>query len=866
MAQRLSQVEFVNQLKNRPMGVSEEDFVRGLLRSGQVASEDLKKWNALAAYDRSSQPQIDRGEFNRQTARMTSAQRDAHAADLQRKGFVIEGYRPPEEQDRRYQEALKRGDQPSMLRHPAAWWKWHTPNEKQQILNNTGEFAGGTVAGALATAASGGNPAVAGPAAGAGAVVGKETARGLGRAAGIDSDDHSSPGDMAQTFILNATGEALGSMPAFALAKLRPTARAEAVAQLWDRMGIPMTLSQRSGNDLAAMTEHGVGKIPLLGRIVKNANAKAYDALEAWVESRLKGIHPNAVGREELADLVRQGMGAARQSFNTAMDSELSQVARNVHPSAQTAKSAGKTLKAGVKRNLETMSDYGEANFPRLIKAGENIELPSERLADVMETYRQMSDPAKALMPEKAKSVFEKLSQALDPEVTPDVVTGADALNIRAGLNDVISKVDPRSPDRALISKLKSSIDHAIAGGPPSWADDVAQVTEDYARAAQQVSPKRGPQNNPMARTVDRAAEPETLATGLVKPNRSSAVEMANAATNPDSVRHMDPTVPVDRPVDAVGRYAVDTAGQESNLATGRTSPGWLRKRMDGPGWRETYDALLGRANADSLDDVARPANVAREGELFNSPLARAADTPNEGADPVFREMFPKRSTQNAVDANLSYLPNRAQGERALAQDIVEQSRARPGAGKMTRGTGYGTESMLTSGKMKGQLDAYGDTVDHTLGPDAGGLRDAQSALSQMEEPVSVWGNPSNTAQSHMVLTALTHPIHTAAAIPSLMLGIPSAKALVSPKVAKAVTGAAKSPLLPWMQRVGGALTRGLDFTQSASPEKPAQKPADSTPPPIPGVDDQPKADVAMPPIPGVDPVTADDWAKKHMQ
>lgn len=917
---RLTKEQFAQRLSQRPQGQSQQDFVAALLRGGEITQQDLDQWHLDQVLNTDPNKVIRAADWQRMTRGKTAAQVDALAMKAAQNGMQIEGYAPPAERQREFNQAMTRKDEPSILRHPSQWWNWHTPAEKHDIVENMGEFGGGTIGGIVGTAASGGNPAIAIPSAGVGAVAGK----GLGHELGPKAEHRLGLEDLTNTLLTNMALEGAGSAIPMAFRAFKPTPAAQRITALFEKLGIPVDLPTRTGNQWLAAMRNGAGDLPVSRGIVQRANNRAYQAWEKYMGEVLDNIHPQSVTRDDLARITQQAMERARSTFNTTIRGELDNVATQIHPRPVTARRAGEALQEGLADNKATLNRWADQEYPAWVQRADNLdaEVDASNIYPAWKEYwngiqpearnfmpdslRDLSSKVYGLIPTYSRRTLRALNDLaggisadglggkfvdLSPEGKAWVLerateAGVDlnkymnldaqsAMQLRRAVSRQLAQLDPNTQgtERHFLGKVLTQIDDAIGRMPNNLGADFQRINDTFKEAAQATRPpaRTHLEGNPVAGDIAATKMPEDVSLRLTKPFGESEVKMADTATNPNTMeRILGVPSSGSRPLNPTARLAVENLGKKSEADLGRVSPGAIESHLATPGVEDTYRPLLGDQNLGALEDVARPSNVSREQQLYESDLARAVDNPSQRADATFNAMFPKRSTAGVVDTNLGILPDRAVGERAFAQDLVDSSRARAGASRFARATENGTDQLVNPGALDAGVKDYGDTVGHVLAPtDQTALDEGVEAAKHLQAPL-LYANTSNTAPTHWAIRTITHPATLVgsaiaggyAASPQHLAGMGvggalgagtallAASALTRPGVARLLTRAGSSKLLPWMERAGGALGRaaGIDFDPRVPMARPAQAApgGDDAPPPIPGIDDPP-------PIPGLD-------------
>ncbi len=367
-----------------------------------------------------------------------------------------------------YEAAERNAAKPSIVSDPKGWWRGLSDDEKQAVLDNVGEFAGGTL-GAMA-----GEGVASIPGAGAGATAGKSIARLAGKVGGLKTTPRTGKealSDMATTFATNAVGEGVGRLAPLvthagmtgaenALRKNLVDPGAQEIARLAEAQGVPVTpgMLSRTGQKVTGALE----RFPTSEGVIREAKMNAQRPWEGNLERMASEYFPRPVSSIETGAAQRQGLeanrGAARDYFGRRYEG-LNRLAGDAPIAMDPTQGAASAL-------LESIPEEASRAFPantlrkiqqlsRLGGGGEH-----EAVAKSL-TGRAFAD----LDQEQQKRVFDTMrAMGMSPEPPMPVMTFREAQSLRTQLLEAERGLQRSAPalDRQAIPRLRASIDTAI--------------------------------------------------------------------------------------------------------------------------------------------------------------------------------------------------------------------------------------------------------------------------------------------------------------------------------------------------------------------------------------------------------------------
>jgi len=319
---------------------------------------------------------------------------------------------------------------------PYEWmkaWEALSPEQKQQVLNSTGEIAGGTVGGYLAspgivTAAIG---------AGGGAVLGRSLAHWVGRMGGLPGNVEPTVAKQlksdASTFALNATGEVAGRLlppvvrsakaavgnvlkraftPSEAAAKLVALARAE---------GIPINLAQASDRPWLNRAELLLDRMTLSTGKIRDFRLQQAKAWEDAINRNLDALHAGEVSPEEFVRTAQESLKGLRSAFSGQMEKRFTAEAAKYSPTPVTAAKAGGALEAGLTANRRAMDKWAGETYGPIREAGKDLSIslaPAEATARELQAEIANNADIQKLFPAKATSLLRNLAGEVTGEST----------------------------------------------------------------------------------------------------------------------------------------------------------------------------------------------------------------------------------------------------------------------------------------------------------------------------------------------------------------------------------------------------------------------------------------------------------------
>lgn len=508
---------------------------------------------------------------------------------------------------------------PSLLSDPQGWWKSLSDDEKQAVLNNIGEFAGGTVG----AAAGGGTPASM-LGAGVGAIGGRSIAGLAGKAVGLKSRPRTAreeAAELATAGAANVLGEGVGrAVPAMLKAALIRLARHAIpvnpeTARLATEAGADLTPGMLSSNAMPKYIERALEKAPGGTGPIREATQRAAGAYERRVRDISSRLHPEAVSDQETGRALGEALGRNRETAADFFKQRYGAVRKmvgdepiiDVTPLRDSARAIVEGLPVDAKNALPA------STFSKLRQIA-GMEGAGEGMAD--EIARSTAGvPFSVLPPDRQQAVL-KIMQSMggSADSGPRKLTFDQATALRTELLNSVRALSVKAPtlDRralpALVDGIDSSIENSLSNNPEVLSRWRA-VNDQYKTARQQLygPASRRRTGNPVAESIENSVNQPEKAIGPASQN-VSAVQQTRSAVSPTSpARFGAPVYGGSDPIPLLQRNRMDNAIEGSlidnkYLSNERhISPIKLGNKLQNEGTRE----LLG-GEASAADDAVK--------------------------------------------------------------------------------------------------------------------------------------------------------------------------------------------------------------------------------------------------------------------
>ncbi len=535
---------------------------------------------------------------------------------------------------------------PDWAKDPKAWFANLSPDEKEQVLSTLGELIGGT-GGAMA---GGGVASI--PAAGAGAVIGRNAALGLAKALGVELPKRTASQEaMAQlgTFGRNAAGEGIGRGIPMAGAATRnavrkvfkPSEQAAAVAAKADAINVPMTLAMRSDAPTARVMDVALEKFPLSTQVVRDARKKAYVPFAAKLQKTAESFHPGPATDDVTGEALQSGLEANRAAAKDYFRPNYERVTGSIGDV-----SADATPLAEISKEIvDSVPEEAAKFFPsaalskirQLAGLGGSSELDAIAMSQAGAPFAALPQAQQATVLDIAERI------GVNTQTAPEMKI-ADLIGLRTQVLEAERLLRHGSPafNRSSLPKLRASIDDLIESrlaSDPQHAQAYEQwrdLNRQYRDIEQKLYPPPTPvlEGNAMAGKIERQSNPELLprqATASVTPLRETrtAVEPGTVAALPGG------TPPTTSPIPALQRNRTEALINESRAVNRNmgdepyVDPRKIEKKLDQNG--QVYDELLGPEKVSEIRDTVdvgkaitspeflygNPSGTARVGELL---------------------------------------------------------------------------------------------------------------------------------------------------------------------------------------------------------------------------------------------------------
>lgn len=466
----------------------------------------------------------------------------------------------------------KLGERPvSLLQDPKAWWASLSDDEKQAVLDNIGEFAGGT----LGAAAGGGTP-MSIPGAGAGAVAGVSGARLVGRAMGLKPTPRTAKEealDLAKVGAVNAAGEGVGRAVAGGLSELAARGARKLVNPNPDKIkalaaaGVTEpTPGMLTDSQVPKVIERGLAMTPGGNSVIRDATTQAAQQAQGNLERQIAGLGPKMTDQEvgrALQSSRDANIAKAREQFAKRY-SKITQQAQQIDATAMPYNQAARDVRSALARDKVSLPDSTRDLLRRASSAGVPKAEVQAVLSPEAQAYLEQADQvAQSLgggsyltLPENnqqfidaalakggvQKPPLEPVATRVESKEKP--LTVGELINLRTQLleqrrmiRDTSTSLDKRSFS-ALVKGIDDSIEQSLTN---AGRDDLLSAWRDtntaYSKFRQQYFPSPNPQTpqagNAAAGVIRNAKEPErAISTGT-----QSAVQGTEMAVNPKALR-----------------------------------------------------------------------------------------------------------------------------------------------------------------------------------------------------------------------------------------------------------------------------------------------------------------------------------------
>lgn len=747
-----------------------------------------------------------------------------------------------------------RGEIDALLGQLRNYWGSLDDTGKQELVNSIGEMVGGTGGAML-----GGGTPMSIPFAGAGAVTGRQAGKVIGQLAGLKPKE-TSMGEEAletgKTLVSGMAGEGVGrAIPVVAKSvkaaagnlirkPFQPNEATKAMTALADKYGIPLNIAQRSGKVVLGYVQGGLDRWPFASGVMRDAYEKQYNAWLKAMNRTLGLAGEGKMSQERFAEVAEQSMRTLRNKFDRQMKMATESAGASIHPEAVSLQGGGEALKGGHAKNLEDVSKWAKKAYGDVEAAGVDAQVDltpfSEQaqaaLGEIPEALQSQIFPGKtlarlrsgvAMRPQPnaaAAEMQESVSQGLagkpfadltdaertqvrgviariDPEASvedvPQAVSMKDAMSLRSQLLDARRRLDWRDNANeirsldALIEGLDESMEKSLEGTDALKLLKSTNAT--YRKKMQALKPPlaEGKPGNVAAGKIYAEKLPERLPKQIAQ--SPTLLEGTRTAVSPETVADIG-GVGKPEALPMFERSIFDDAVASSTTAEGRVSPSMLSRNLPGAA------GVVTGSRAASVKGLAGPRLLAREEELYASPLATAVDkrAPNEIMGAAFPRAFPPRAKQTLK--TLGETGTDAEGRQALGQHLMDLSR--------TESKALADQRFVNPRTFEKVLEGYGETLPAVFGPGAARRAAELAGVGRAVTRDEVF-NTSGTAKAMEALkfigswgAALASPL----TIPETLgatVAVPytAAKMFSSPKLAKWLTQPPKPIRVP----MGGA-------------------------------------------------------------
>lgn len=493
-------------------------------------------------------------------------------------------------------------------------WFSKTSEEKHAVYKALMEYLGGSL-GAMA-----GSGVASIPAAGAGAVLGRQIADmdpsklkkqlpppGRPRRVAAENDpsvakrladtraDDTGLNDDIAAFERNAAGQAIGMAAPVVAGKalelgkrvlrlpFTPSATQATVNAAADAAGIPTTLGMRTDKPMAQLAEAALEHFPTSSGTIRAARTAAYEPYEAKLLGNATALSPESATKQEvgdkLKDAIQSNFDALRGYFKPkyAEIAELSKDAPiNLANAAVVAKEARDAIPTGA---YALMSPKARG------------------FIDKLATFTQQANPESEALLAKLSPEHAAAMRAQLPTEAP-TLTFPEASDIRTTLLEAQRALErnPLAPafDRKVIPQLAAAVDDSIAQGlsaNPEALQKWRYLSDEYGDAISKLK-------SPTALKITKSNVPENLPHEIAThPTQLGEAEQAvtpmfgSESANPmDALRRQQ----LEETIEG-SRTLQPTTGDERYV-----NPRTLEKRIGGNN-ETNYRALIGQAPYDNL-------------------------------------------------------------------------------------------------------------------------------------------------------------------------------------------------------------------------------------------------------------------------
>lgn len=746
---------------------------------------------------------------------------------------AIEVRRPDSDANRFMKELPEKLDPVKLMQE----WEAKTPEERQKYINAAGEIIGGGV-GALA-----GSGPLSLPAAGGGAVLGKQVAQQYGPLLGgsgapEDQTEAEFAKDIAKTFSGNAAVEGGGRLASAGRRSVTrvpsvvrnivkmpftPTAERAATNAIADTAGIELGLAERSGGQPAQQAAAALSYMPSSINTMHKGGERMMRQFEGALGGVGKKIHPSAVTPGDVSRIAKEKLTSKRGALNTEIDAAVPQyvsprqAGEGFQASRETA--LGDLKKLGSDLYDPIMKEYGSAPidmseagqraaeiFNRELQEGAAESIYPKNTVDQLraigalkprvEASAGSGDIAKSLGVSDVSQLPPHVQKALGitmEEVRPSM-TLEQIRNLRTALLEQSRKMQPNAPslDRRSTHELIDILNQSVEKSnlPPDVLGQLSEANRAYSAEARRLfkPESRAGDGNLMA-DIGTGVEPELIPGRVARPGGSKRIEDAMEAARPSS----GPTAGMeDFKTGALHERYIEPA-----RADGRVSPSKIaeQRRTMGP---DAESALFGPAGGSRLDRLANEGLLEREAQLYDSPMSKQIESfekkPQELLHQLAAEGHPEKFTQS-----VNFLEDQGDAlKRGFYDDLLERA-------QHTDRTMSDLTPVTSPIKLENLAHKAGGSMDVALGGAKQEFDDLTKVGRVIKQVQEQYGNPSGTARVGELLRAYrniaSNPLVSGPASVAT-LGVPYAMArgMNSPKVAKFLTSPLErvKPVMPF--------------------------------------------------------------------
>jgi hypothetical protein len=350
--------------------------------------------------------------------------------------------------------------------------------EKIRLMDQAFEMAGGAVG---ATAGAG---LMSIPAAGAGAVLGRNLSRGTAALMGLQQTPTTAGEEVieqAKTFGMNAGGEALGraiplaynalpkavkqlplraagAVPAVvdavqpsnvagvarnAIRKLaEQTPEAKILADLAKKHGVQLDFGQASGQPIVQLMGLTMARSPFSTNKIMKARQAQYKQYEDSIGKFLNSYHQGEISLEDFARMADTTISNAQKQFNQRVGAGTAAAAKQLNPTPVSDVEAGVGLRAGADANEQAVRDWSR-------KAYGDIDVNhGDTQIDMTPLGRKAMDILQGMPPEQLQAVFPQSAVRLlkSAHVTPSAEDVPLAERMFAEMNGLPTPTGEKTP------------------------------------------------------------------------------------------------------------------------------------------------------------------------------------------------------------------------------------------------------------------------------------------------------------------------------------------------------------------------------------------------------------------------------------